>query len=420
MAWMFAGTENDMSVGMHLHYHYLPPVMPPTPFYPHPALGIARDKFASKTKVNNRKAARTGTKFKVLMPPHLPLIGPLTHGVGKENTGIQQGWMGAGIGVHPFGGIGFVVIEGKPALGFLSNLMGCWCVAPGFDMMLPFVGLDFLMIPTHAPTVLYGPAPLALDLFVLLIAMIECVLDYLVGKIKIPILKDIAGIAKNAVVEGLETAATAYESGVRPISACLAAGGKAAGYTFVDGMVGYAAGKITGPLGKIPIAGGAVQGWAKGQIHGAANDQINNVLPGYNDYLADKKKQKAAQGATPGGVFGAVDQIGTSWGKGANAAANKRYATELANRDPNAKARPGDLEVAKKDGAAISRVGLDNAVRGYARGEVANNVSGAVSPPAPKMVGKIAGQQVSGGMIKDKPLPPKPDFPQPVAPQQAS
>ena len=65
MAWMFAGVENDMSVGMHLHYHFVPPLMPPVPFYPHPAIGIARDKFATKTKVNNKKAARTGTKFKI-------------------------------------------------------------------------------------------------------------------------------------------------------------------------------------------------------------------------------------------------------------------------------------------------------------------------------------------------------------------
>src|SRR5687768_7252147 len=180
---MFAATEQDMTVGMHMHYHYFPPPpMPPVPFYPHPAIGMIRDKLCSTVKADNRKAAKTGAKTKVLLPPHLPLMGPLTHGVGKENTGIQQVWMGAGIGVHPFGGVGFVVLEGKPAAGMLSNCLGCWCVAPGFDMMLPFVGLDFVMIPTRGISVFYGPAPLALDLFVLLLSLLRDLFDYILSK----------------------------------------------------------------------------------------------------------------------------------------------------------------------------------------------------------------------------------------------
>jgi hypothetical protein len=327
---MFAGTELDMSVGMHQHIH-LPWVVfaPPTPFYPHPAVGFIRDKLATKTKVDNRKAARTGSKFKILLVPHMPWIGPITHGTGKEGTGIQLGFMGAGIGVHPFGGVGFVTIEGKPALGMLSPLLGCWCVAPGFDMMVPFLGLDFLMVPTRMPTVLYGPAPLAVDLFVLLIANIECVLDYLIGKIKIPILKDIAKIAKDSLIEGLETAATSWETQDPPksVTKALKAGTRAAGYSFVNGMVSYAAKKITGPLGKIPMVGAPVQKWATGQINTAVTGQIDELTDGdYKKYRDDKKQRQKDQKASPNKAFDAFEGVMTSGSKIANAGANAQLA----------------------------------------------------------------------------------------------
>src|SRR5262245_4133592 len=115
MAWMFAATANDMTVGMHFHYHFTPPSPAPIPFYPHPAIGFIKDKLCGSGKADGRQAAKTGAKTKVLVPPHLPWIGPLVTGTAKENTGVQQAWMGAGIGVHPFGGIGFVTLEGKPA-----------------------------------------------------------------------------------------------------------------------------------------------------------------------------------------------------------------------------------------------------------------------------------------------------------------
>jgi hypothetical protein len=249
MAWMFAGTEQDMTVGMHLHYHYLPPYMPPTPFYPHPAIGQIRDKLCGAVKADNRKAAKTGSKTKILLPPHLPIIGPLCTGVPKENTGIQQVWMGAGIGVHPFGGIGFVILEGKPAAGMLSNCLGCWSVAPGFDMMLPFIGLDFVMVPTRGVSVLYGPAPLALDLFVLLLSLLRDLFDWILSKVPDGFWKDVLSDAFDSIMVGAEVFCDAIEQGKSPMEA-LKMGAQATAYTFVDKSLTRAINAVTAPVDK--------------------------------------------------------------------------------------------------------------------------------------------------------------------------
>lgn len=249
MAWMFAGTEQDMTVGMHLHYHFLPPYMPPTPFYPHPAIGFIQDKLCGSVKADNRKAAKTGSKTKILLPPHLPLLGPLCTGMPKENTGIQQVWMGAGIGVHPFGGIGFVILEGKPAAGMLSNCMGCWSVAPGLDMMLPFIGLDFVMIPTRGVSVLYGPAPLALDLFVFLLAMLQNLFDWILSKVPDGFWKDVLQDAFDSIMVGAEVFCDAIEQGKSPGEA-LKAAAQATAYTFVDKCVDRAVNAAFAPLEK--------------------------------------------------------------------------------------------------------------------------------------------------------------------------
>lgn len=237
MAWMFAGTENDMTIGFHMHYHLVPmPAPTPVPFYPHPAMGILGDKLCENVKADNRKAAKTGTKAKVLMPPHLPLIGPLTTGVAKENTGLQQVWMGAGIGAHPFGGIKFVVLEGKPAAGMLSNCMGCWGTAPGCDMMLPFIGADFVMIPTRAVTVMYGPAPLAIDLYVLLLSMIGNVFEKILSKIPDGIWNVIAQVGFGALMEGAEKFVEEIEAGKSPLDA-LKSAAEETGYGLIKGTI---------------------------------------------------------------------------------------------------------------------------------------------------------------------------------------
>ncbi|GIW70921.1 MAG: hypothetical protein KatS3mg102_0463 [Planctomycetota bacterium] len=393
MAWMFAAVQDDMTVGMHLHYHFLyAPPFPPTPFYPHPAIGFLRDKFAAKTKIDNKKAARTGTKSKILLPPHLPYIGPFTHGTPKETTGIQQVWMGAGIGVHPFGGIGFIVIEGKPAAGFLSNMLGCWCVAPGFDMKLPFIGLDFVMMPGfRVPTVFYGPAPLAIDLFVLLLSIIEDLLDYLISKIPIPFLRDLAEIAKSALMTGLEVAVEAYEKGVRPIAACLARGVRYAAYAFVDGMVSYALGKVLdagfGKAGEV-LGKTKVGSWVKSnrvgalvakKVAGKLQDKIssgaNELLKSgmdritggeYSQYL----ERKDAFGAEPGGIVGLLDAGATAFAKDANSKAQQRlydsYNAHLMHKSITERGLPGgekaggwrDLkraELAQKKGGLFQR-----------------------------------------------------------------
>lgn len=285
MAWMFAGTEQDMTVGMHLHYHYLPPLMPPTPFYPHPAIGFIQDKLCGSVKADNRKAAKTGSKTKILLPPHLPILGPLCTGMPKENTGIQQVWMGAGIGVHPFGGIGFVILEGKPAAGMLSNCMGCWSVAPGLDMMLPFIGLDFVMIPTRGVSVLYGPAPLALDLFVFLLAMLQNLFDWILSKVPDGFWKDVLTDAFDSIMVGAETFCDAIEQGKSPMEA-LAAGAQATAYTFVDKTLTRAVDAVFAPLDKV-----IGDGWASKAVDftldagfGTSRDKIKE---GIKDKLLD-------------------------------------------------------------------------------------------------------------------------------------
>jgi hypothetical protein len=358
---MFAGVQDDLTVGMHMHYHFLyAPPFTPTPFYPHPAIGMLRDKFAKKTKIDNKKAARTGTKSKIMLPPHLPYIGPFTHGMPKETTGIQVAWMGAGMGAHPFGGVGFVVIEGKPAAGFLSSMLGCWCVSPGFDMKLPFVGLDFIMVPGfRLPTVLYGPAPLAMDLFVLLLSIIEDLLDYLISKIPIPWLREIADVAKTALMTGLETAVEAYEQGVRPISACLLKGARYAGYAFVDGMVSWGVGKVLDfGLGKFKgsktgkwLKDSKLGKWAtdskfgsfvtdfaldigKGTFKLQAKEFLTSPMKKwtmrtgpdgkqYSEYEKFKSDQKA--GKAEFGIGSILEAGATSWGKHANTTSQERF-----------------------------------------------------------------------------------------------
>ncbi len=307
MAWMFAAVQDDMTVGMHLHIHYLyAPPFPPTPFYPHPAIGMLSDNFARKTRIDNKKAARTGTKSNVIMPPHLPYIGPFTHGMPKDKTGVQVAWMGAGMGAHPFGGVGFVVIEGKPAAGFLSGMLGCWCVAPGFDMKVPLLGLDFIMVPGFRfPTVLYGPAPLALDLFVLLLSMIEDLLDYLVAKIPIPWLRKVAEIARDAFMTGLEVAVETWEENdPHPsLAECLARGARFMGYAFADGMVTWALDKA---LGKTFDRLGSTKavGWLKqSRIGGLATDIAIETGKDFLRFEANKLFRAGADAWT-GGEYG--------------------------------------------------------------------------------------------------------------------
>lgn len=356
MAWMFAATEQDMGVGMHMHYHLPPPVLaPPTPFPSHAAMTFFDDKLATKTKVDNRKAARTGTKAKFLLLPHLPWIGPLSTGMPKDNTGAQQILMGVGIGVHPFGGLGFVTIEGKPAAGMLSTCLGCYGVAPGFDMMLPFVGLDFVMIPTRLPTVFYGPAPLALDLFVLILALVEALFDWIASKLPDGFAKDLLDIFKKSVLEGLEASFTAYESGVRPISACMQAGVRAFTYAFIDNMIDYAVGKavdavagvVGGAFGSVTdgllaktgttwasgalsvVGGGLMEGaktLATDYVKGAAGGVVNDMTGGdYQNYLDERSKQQnAAKSDLENPVLGPVAGVIEKASAVANKTANKK------------------------------------------------------------------------------------------------
>ncbi|MFC1706201.1 hypothetical protein ACFL59_05160 [Planctomycetota bacterium] len=415
MAWMFAGTENDMTVGMHQHYHYSPPPpMPPVPFYPHPALGFARDKFATKTKIDNRKAARTGSKTKILAPPHLPLIGPLTHGTGKENTGIQQLFVGVGIGVHPFGGIGFCTIEGKPAVGMLSSCLGCWCVAPGFDMMLPLVGLDLLMIPTRMPTVIYGPAPLALDLFVLIMSIVSDVLDYLINKIPIPFLKTLAQKAKAALMRGMEAGCTAWESGVRPISECVKKGAKVAGATFVNSMADWAANTITGPLGKIPGIGGDVKKWAKGELMRATNKGMDALTDGeYSKTLKEQAAYEKAGKASPNKVMDTFEKVATTAAVTSCKQADSDYkAAKEANAGKDVgPARPPTSQE-KKDAfnkyvkgtfAETAKKEAKAALVKEAKGAVSKGVTGGLKESGvPGPVANIAGKALAEGAFRGK------------------
>jgi hypothetical protein len=324
MAWMFAGTEQDLMVGVHFHQHkkVFPPVVPVPPFYVpmqpsfHPSLGPLRDKLAGTVKVDGRKAAKTGTKAKILLPPHLPVVyflgvGPMEHIMPKENTGIDQIFMGAGIGAHPFGGIGFVVVEGKPAAGMLSIALGCQCIG-GFDVMLPIPAwgiANALLIPTRGVSVLYGPAPLAIDLVVLAVAALQSLVDYLCNKIKNPWLKDLAQAAGNALVAGVEDFAACRFERDPPMSTAdaLAHAGRTAAYTFVDQAVSAVIKRGVGSAfkaigGKIPDNAILKFGWdkAKGELQKKATSALKDLafsgvdsLTG-GDFNKWKKEQKAA------------------------------------------------------------------------------------------------------------------------------
>ncbi len=262
MAWMFAGTEQDLCVGIHFHTHG-PVIPPPPPAGPlpgpipsiHPAIGPIRDKLARTVTVDGRKAAKTGSIAKILMPPHLPIcyiaywgIGPMMAGP-KDGTGIDQILFGAGIGAHPIGGVMFVVIEGKPAAGFLCQSLSCTNIA-GFEMMVPTLP-NLLLVPTRGISVFYGIAPLAIDLCVLLVAIVQALLDYVVSLVPEGLLQDLAQAAADGVVAGLETFLEARFERDPPASTAdaLREAGRTAAYTFVDGATEALAGAATEALG---------------------------------------------------------------------------------------------------------------------------------------------------------------------------
>jgi hypothetical protein len=427
MAWMFAATEQDMTIGLHMHYHFVPPLMPPTPFYPHPAIGLIKDKLCTSVKADNRKAAKTGAKTKVLLPPHLPLLGPLTTGMAKENTGVQTAWMGAGIGVHPFGGIGFVVLEGKPAAGMLSNCMGCWGVAPGLDMMLPFVGLDFIMIPTRGPTVFYGPAPLALDLFVFLLAMLQNLFDWILSKVPDGFWKDVLSDAMESVMEGAEVFCDAIEHGASPMDA-LKSAGKATAYAFVDKTVKRATDAVWDKtVGKILPKGDTWTGMAldyavekttgvKGvkKLKEKAGEAVSDKVVGFLDdkltggVLKDGKEASEAKDkhfgkAEAPSPLGPMEGVIESTAVGLNKNAKKQSDSYFENKKAEESAKNDAAAAKKKINEAKTPEEKDAAKKEYNEAKAKQNEAGTKKHEAAKGLeqdNKYLGDDLATGIAK--------------------
>jgi len=378
MAWMFAGTEQDLMVGVHFHQHnqLIPPhplPLPPIPMIPsfHPSLGPLRDKLAGTVMVDNRKAAKTGTTAKILILPHLPIIyfaglGPMMHVTAKDGTGQDQIFMGAGIGAHPFGGLMFVVVEGKPGAGMLSLALACMCVG-GSDMMLPGI-VNLLLIPTRGPTVLYGPAPLAIDLLVLLVAMLENLLDFLCEKLHLEgLVKDIVKAAGGALIKGVETFCEAKFERDPPATTAEAfqEAGRATAYTFVNNMVDVAykntVGKVMDNVGKgmggNPATavlwnafGGDANKAVKGEFKDLAGKGMDAVTGGdfgkFNKEEAEKAKAGKATAPDPLGPIS--DNLG-KFGEMSNKAAGDIVKEDKANQKAiDAAKKSGDPEALKK------------------------------------------------------------------------
>lgn len=364
MAWMFAGTEHDMVVGIHFHLHNMivPPPVVTVPFTPsiHPALAQLDDKLARTVKVDNRKAARTGSKASVNIPPHLPIIyfagiGPVMAGSFKDK---DQMFMGVGLGVHPLGGIGFVTIEGKPAVGMLCMSMSCMSCGP-VEMMIPAMP-NFLLIPTRMPTVLYGLLPLALDLLVILIAMIENLLDWLLDKLPDGILKDILNVAKDAFIASLEVFCEAMFESDPPKSfgEALSMAGKAFAYEFVDGMVELATDKLCGAIGDSLGPVGSLLWNFVGEsivtdaIDGAKEDAMNAITGGdYGEYQAWKDAAKADEDTNPLGPIVDVCAVGADISNG--------WANDFAGAQGGRYTNQQGEETGGPDGGRYTQAGQD-------------------------------------------------------------
>jgi hypothetical protein len=193
---------------------------------------------------------------------------------------------------------------------------------------------NLLLIPTRGISVFYGIAPLAIDLCVLLVAMVQNLLNFLVSMVPEGILKDLAANAADAVVAGLETFLEARFERDPPASTseALAEAGRTAAYTFVEGATETLAEAATGALGDM-IAGpegsptrflwdAVVADPLQEGMQDLAGEAINELTGGdYQEWQDQRDAADEADNATAPDPLGQITRPMESFGEAANEAA---------------------------------------------------------------------------------------------------